>query len=510
MGKTSLVGQDWKSYWKGEAFQWLRENRGYTAPLTLEGCIEELEANHGCREAALAAFWNVYFAPEDPLPIPEVLLHMIDHLLGRPLPREDTFREEMQAIAYVKLHLAASVAVSLVYDEAYFKGQPLSESPSAISALETALQASKVIGTYPDEESLYDYSAGLVTGITRVELSLGRYEQGKHEEAFALWSSGALELIRHTLLKPLYRDLPFWDFSWVSQIIDGDPEHELIPYLPHSREPVDIKQGQTIFEKLKAHTHEVEDWRSVAHSCLMLSYVIPEMHDLTQGVSSFDRFEDTAVVAPLDYDEYDATRFWAKAEQFAELQMTSGQLRAYREDVEVVERKEAEKRLKRDFFDDDLWQQLEEITRNHLVSAECHWKRSEVDDMMNDLSMTAQSELPAIFPFLEPALFQREQSELKHMSNLLMENAATQAFIKGLKLSKGDEGFVLRELPQHLRDLAEARVAGAHLRPQTKPSKSTQEIRKLWLGVGQPGIFPRLAQIKRSLRQKQKEVTPAP
>lgn len=479
-----------KIYWRDKVFKWLEQNGNYHT-LDLNDCLEGLKRDEVKCGAAIAAFWNVYLNPNDSFSLDEAQLAKIKQLLQSTSSvisaQSQELKEKIQAKAFVALHLAGIVLISELTPES----PSWSEIPSVVEAIEIGLTAdsltppveidiSRTWGKDCFSKNLFDFSQILLSGIVSVEASRWLSHQGRHEDAFSLMANRCGYLYLTTIegeVVLLENEKRFL------QVAPG-----FTPYLPHSRGEFDIQEVVDLFREIKNHRQSVKDWKLIAESCALLQYFgLAEQFYDPWGIVE-DGEGRSAVTA---------VEFWAGAEAFAEQQMSPSEFRQY---LEEKERTEAQERLKRDFFDGGLWEVFEDDTRAKLEEAEHHWEKKQFGDMVNDLSMAAQSELPAMFPFLKQALHQAERSELRQMAYLLTVDTMTQASIKGLKLSKGDEGdenFVLEKLPRHLKDLASARVPASHLIPQVAQSKNPQEIRKLWLGINQPGILPHLARIKK-------------
>jgi len=130
-----------KIYWRDKAFKWLEQNGNYHT-LDLNDCLEELDRDEIKREAAMAAFWNVYLNPAASFSLDEAQLAKTKQLLQSTSSvissaQSQELKEKIQAKAFVALHLAGIVLISELSPES----PSLSEIPSVVEAIEIGLTA---------------------------------------------------------------------------------------------------------------------------------------------------------------------------------------------------------------------------------------------------------------------------------------------------------------------------------------------------------------------------------
>ena len=487
-----------KSYWKAKAFEWLRQKTGYQ-DFDLDKCLGNLERIPECREAALAAFWGTYLASQEPPNVSDEQIGRIRKILENPrVP--DMPKERTEAIAFVNLHLAGVLIVSLISPD-----HTLSESPTAIKALETGLAMSSLTGTIVVEDfsywgsqqfdqDLFRFSDVLVSGITFVESALWHAENGEYEEAFSLTGRGYQFLCLTISLNELT--------GWSKSNLPGAEGLKLpiikskrIPYyLPHSGKNFNIQEAADIFEVLKSNSRKVKDWGKVREVCQTLDYTAGDLYD--QG----------APIRDGEGNEWAPIEYWVSAVAFAECQMSPSELQTYKEEGES---REAERRLKRDFFD-NLWETLEPDVRELLVEIEIHWDRGQFNDVVMDLRPALEKELAATIPVLKQAyeIPKGPSNRLvsTRMLNLLKEDEVRD-WIKSHTLAP-DYTFIVKEIPSNLWKVINARNCFEHkddpfnLQPKSESAmiEDVKSLRKTMLGIGCEGVLVRLAKIKSAVR----------
>lgn len=132
-----------KSYWQTKAFEWLR-NHSYNN-FDLDSCLKNLEEKRFIREAALAAFWNVYLGNESALDIPNnsvIRLKELIHNLSDANPKGES-KEQASTILLLVGTVLASVPPS--YPLALFNSSEL---------LDKGLKAYAYSDSFRNEDSL--------------------------------------------------------------------------------------------------------------------------------------------------------------------------------------------------------------------------------------------------------------------------------------------------------------------------------------------------------------------
>lgn len=487
---------DRKIYWLGVAGEWLSQ-RGYPY-FDLNDCLERLEQDPECREAALAAFWKVYLVSHEMSTSErDEQVERINKILDTPFP-PDAPKETREAIAFSKMHLAGVLMVLLIS-----AGTPLSESPGATEAIEKVLQASEYLEPYEYGEGkditkdLINFSNVLVCGIASIEKARWRSENQEYEEAFSLIADGAEHLC----------------------LVDYGGEE--VPYLPSSGKKFEVQEAVDIFEHLKRRPEKVKSWARVKEIC-----------------QKFDRMSDPYpsgfglgewTITDGNGNQYDSIFYWRRAVGFAECKMSPSEF------WDTLRHREAEnhsQRLKTDFFGES-WEHLEPKTRESLIQMEINWyvspeRGGRLEAAANELRLAFEHEMNAIvFRRIGKAVNQILQNkELKKQLNLKSRNASNlslsemasllkeasnehslrvlsvRQFIEALPLPDTEKGLLYVKLPEYALDLARVRRKPEHRDNYNQIAREIRELRNQALGIGIESLLLRLAQIKMRLRQK--------
>ncbi|GEM_PF-5453807 len=293
--------------WMARGFQWLQERRKYHA-FDIDSCLNILKENIS-REAAFAAFWSTYLTNE-------LQPHMTDEQHGKlnqileHASAKSSGTKDMQDIAFVKLHLASLLAISLIRPDS-----PICKNPSLVTILEKSISAYELaeppkinidepenMGKELIEEDLLGFSILLTGGVVGVELALVRAEQRRYEEALNLMSRFAWDICATTIRPIISID-----------IIEGTHHQdvpEFLPYLPHSGCEFKIQEAVDIFEEIKAHGKDIKDWSDIQNSCDVLRYL---------GLCGL--YDPNESFKPFVAEGVGAIEYWGRAATFAEEQM---------------------------------------------------------------------------------------------------------------------------------------------------------------------------------------------
>ncbi len=213
---------------------------------------------------------------------------------------------------------------------------------------------------------------------------------------------------------------------------------------------------------------------------------------------------------------WEPTLFWQRANWWAESQLDASELRQWR-----MEREDqaAERRLETYFFDDESWRSLSERARSSLVNADRDWfsganTRSEA--LLNELKIATEEILlhglwdsldrwvagPGrerkdiqVFLDLKAALAKAGLTpDLNHYEQLC-RTAVAGAFLKRNGATGTERRWFAQQLPKRLRKLRNARRRAEHETASTWPRAQLKEFVAEFLGIGQPGIIPRLTKL---------------
>jgi len=474
--------------WRENAFQWLRENRQYD-DFNLDRCLEKLDENPANLEAALAAFWGVYLGDDLPPTIEDLQHERIRKLLDYGSKRSPC-SADIRDLAFVRLHLAGLLTVCLIRPD-----WPIAESPSVVHILEKAKEAYELAdppsmdiddppgwGNKLLKEDLLGFSTILVGGIISVELALRRAEQGKYEEAIQLINGAA------------------WDMCATNVEYESDQLANFVPYLPHSGRKFDIQDVIDIFEEVKTHARNINDWEDVKTFCDVLRYL-----------GFFNLYDpNMQVIRPFIAEGLSAFEYWGRAATFAEEQMriVASPLPILTRDA--VERTEIKERLRRDFFG-DLWEEIDKKTQDILVDAEIEWAHSRLDNMVKEIRQVVEIMLVNIFPFLEYTIRQSDgHLIIWRIREAIEKNPEIRATIDGLKIVNHDKIWIKDELIKFLREVNHVR--NYFEKDQYLPGKKSDKYQEMkekaisihnkLLGIGCEGVLPRLMRIKKTISSK--------
>jgi hypothetical protein len=473
--------------WKAIVFQWLEERMQYN-DFNLDNCLTILEDSPVNRAAALASFWGVYLADELPPVITDLQQDRIEKLLYNGSPK-DLLPEDIKNIAYVKLHLAGLLIICLIRPD-----WPIIENPSAVTALEKALEAyllavepgatDSIIddpsawGTKYFDDDLFTFSLVMVGGIACVELSFWRTEQRNYEEAFWDITNGAWNICA----------------ARIESKLDGLPSFK--PYLPHSGNQFNIQEAADIFEEVKKHSRDIKNWEYIQMGC-----------EAIQHLGYYELYDFLDSIKDANGDIFGAVEYWGRGSTFAE-----DQLRLVASPVPIVtrdmiERIDIRERLKRDFLQ-TYWEEIDSNTQEILLDAEMEWVHNRPGNMACDIRPMLERVLLSVFPFLKSTLTQRDNHMvLTRIRDYLQTKPVVQALIDGLPIDSRDKAWAKDDLPKFLQKVLDTRnyfEKEQHLldrksRKYLEMMETAISIHRELLGIGCEGMLPRLMRIKRSI-----------
>jgi len=480
----------YRIHWKAIVFQWLEERIQYN-DLSLDNCLTILEENPVNREVALASFWGVYLANELPPVISDLQQDRIEKILYNGSPN-GSLPEDIKNIAYVKLHLAGLLIICLIRPD-----WPIVENPSAVTALEKALEAYRLAetpgaidtiiddpsawGTKYFDDDLFTFSLVMVGGIALVELSLWRTEQRNYEEAFWDITNGAWNICAAT----------------VESKVDGLPDFK--PYLPHSGSQFNIQEVADIFEEVRKHPRDIRNWEYMLMGCVAIQHL--GYHDL------YDNLED--IIGDDRSEIIGAVEYWGRGATFAEERMRLDASPVPIVTRDMIERNDIRERLKRDFLQ-SYWDEIDSSAQEILVDAEMQWVHNRPDNMVCEFRPMLELVLPSVFPFLKSTVAQRDSRMiLTRIRDDLQTNAVVQALIDGLHTDSHDKAWVKDDLPKFLHKVIATRnhfekeqhLLDKKARKNLEMMEKAISIHRELLGIGCEGILLRLMRIKRSINR---------
>jgi hypothetical protein len=498
-GPPELPGRaEWKAWYRRKVFGWLMAKKGYLFE-SIDKSLSDLDDPDRQQAAATALFWNVYLADGEPRNLDAEQVRQIGDFVRR---REGkAAKEQEQLLAFVKLHLAGTLAVSLIRPDVR-----LAETPMAVRALEQAVEAFNRVdmgkvdtsGDYWGPRQLdsdaFVLSCVLVGSIAALELGLWQEEQGKCAEAFVMVHTAT------TLL----RLCDFWSYEKDSRL----SRPRAFEYLPHSWDELDFRDAVRIFNALRGDPDQVKynEWDNIRKACKYFGYL-------------YEYEWDTDLVTDSNGDKSQPLVYWTRAAAFAENEMSNrALLRALRED----EAERGKERLRHDFLY-DVWGDLAPEVRHHLINAETRWSAkgtSKYKEMMDEYRLALEELLADLFPHLaEKARRPMQRKEgtkqpslrLTKMQERLQSDLEIRKSITDASTRPSDSDFVLKDLPDFLGRVARLRNAFGHENDREVPMgpdeknrliEDANQVRRELLGIRHPEpILYRLVQTKRAMKR---------
>lgn len=245
-----------------------------------------------------------------------------------------------------------------------------------------------------------------------------------------------------------------------------------------------------------------EDWGHVASVC-------------KRFVSDWEYSEDRSLllerVTDTDGREEPWILYWRGAEAWASAQLEPNQLLDL---WHQQERDASQKRLKRYFFG-EAWRNIPEKAQGRLVNADHLWfsnaRGAATDGVLNDLQVAAQY---MCYDFIwEPLRMAKGDQNLLQFVNkdneLNIKNRFPtlwdyawvcrqrffKTFVQGFGLKEGDQLFLTECLSEDLDFLRRGRVVSEKDPNMRLHPEDIERLVKLFLGIGQPGVLRRLAEI---------------
>jgi hypothetical protein len=123
---------EWKSWYRHKALGSLMAKKEYFFE-SIDKSLNDLNDPDRQEAAAVALFWSVYLADGEPMRLAGDKVREIDEWLDQEMSKVS--KEEERRLAFVKLHLAGTLAISLIRP-----GVKLAEVPLAVKALERAVE----------------------------------------------------------------------------------------------------------------------------------------------------------------------------------------------------------------------------------------------------------------------------------------------------------------------------------------------------------------------------------
>ena len=322
------------------------------------------------------------------------------------------------------------------------------------------------------------FSAKLVSAITSAELSRVFYEKRDCEKAFQKLNGAAWSLCA-TRIK-----------SESNQI--GD----FVPYLPHTLESFSVQEAANLFEELKRHSKDVQDWDSIRVYC-----------DVMQYLGYNDLYDWLSDITDSNNDTCGVVEYWGKGTTYAEVQMSLMTSPVPLLTYDAKEKTDTLVRLKRDFFP-STWESMSRQSQELLVDAEVEWIHNRLDNMIKDLRPMLESELLADFPFIQHVITMNDPRLISTRIRDELEKPAVRSAIDSLNLDSGDKQWLKDRLRRILHDLTDTR--NFFEKEQVKHERESDKYRQmaakataihhLLLGIGCESALRRIMKIKKDIQ----------
>lgn len=505
-----------------------------TGDVPLDVLLVEQFETHGSEldaDKATDLFWNVVRptvisglgssgkvkvqeAPPLPDDIEEVLLEKLGKL-------EEDFRVPYQpdvdqwTIAdslFIYAYIAAARALRLKRKVGY--------SDDVRQSLEGVLQVVRRLGMNPVFASGGPFgivSIGALTGLVSLEAFRIKRLDASYGEALHLLAEGLryIAYARSDTEEPL---------DWIEQEFPDNvaDERQWRSRLNEYLQTIDVNAQETAdaFEAIRSRG-KCDDWKQVVEDCKALAEFWnlcgKDQQEWAPGPDNtiIITTKNDQLVTDAQGKEWTWLEFWRRAQGWAEAQLSPSELR---ELLNQREDEAAEERLRAYFFGGDLWYQLSERAQRSLADADRAWhsaRAGRIEAVLNDLQVATES-LCYTFVWeglraakgkqslLEFVNRDAELQERRHQPTLAdyawaCRQPFFKEFITAPNLTGTERDFLARELPNALNGLRKLRDAAQHDPKRTWRREEVAPFVREFLGIGQQGVLPTLAEICRKV-----------
>ena len=439
---------------------------------------------------------------------------------------------DVQAL-YVSAHLESARLIRLLNWHGVSD-----ESKSALKvAAETQSRCEKALGDYQNAPWPAIYSPSLKALSSFFDASRFHIQksEGDYEEALASVAK-AVEMFQETRILLLPHR-----YKWASTYEEVWP-YTIIQRLHQSASWMDLLDAQAVadcFEAVRSGGR-IKDRQRFASTCqrlLNFSTETPWLKPKQElGVSDVlqSYMQQPNSSQPIDWQSpwqtpiqvrelrdgdgkyWEPTLFWQRANWWAESQLDPSELRQWHIEQED---QAAERRLGAYFLDDRSWESLSERARSSLVNADRDWfsranARSEA--LLNELKIATEEILlhglwepldrwitgpgrerkdREIFLNLKAGLHKNDLTpDLSHYERIC-GTTVTRAFLKKKGVPEIERRWVAEQLPKRLKKLRYARRRAEHETTNRLARSQLKDFVDEFLGIGQPGIIPRLTKV---------------
>ncbi len=276
------------------------------------------------------------------------------------------------------------------------------------------------------------------------------------------------------------------------------------------------------FEEIKSSRSYEYDWRQLLNYCDRIVEYWPREDDgIPYGIYDINLW-----VRDSEGQALKAFSYWNSAKGWLEANLEPSELR---DELRKEEDEKAEQRLKRYFFSEEQWNQLPERAQRSLVEADRVWYTSRLGNVgsaLDHLRIATEEVLCELFwrpcykwldnkkslddPRLLDLHTTRKELNQNNKQPSLVEfecmlgSESFKIFCETLTLDKEQREFVLRNLPEALKELRRERRRAAHSIGRVIRRGEVSRLYSEFLGISRYGVLPRLIDLKLQLSRAQK------
>ena len=480
---------------------------------------------NGAMYDAMRLFWGVYElwrhgqTPGGPYVPPEYetlfLEWLEDHQFSHRVPYvpdSDDVGDNYDALL-IYVHISAARAFRIRRG-----GETSEEMLDCLTEVEQAMARLEATpggpGLFLDEAPSIYTSGAIILAMVYVELWRVRQAEGRYVEALH-YLAGAAQYY-HAASVNFYDDLI--DLLWPDAAME---EHCWESRLQGLLTGLHISAVEAVstFQLIRYHSESVEDWGQVSRNCGAISdlpihiWDFSELEDnesdrliavtTAESETGFNQARDDLIVLnPEITDERRGTvtwgEFWYGAKQWSSAQLSPSEYRRMRQ-ADLTEA--AERRLARYFFH-GTWNSLPERAQGRLISADINWNSHQGvsrESILNDLLRTVEE---MCYTYIAKPLRNTEKAAALGVRRYIeiCEDPRFEDFAAQRQLEDDEVRFLTENLPAAMRQLADERNAADHVAGVSAANDIVTSAYRLFMGIGQSGILPELAQVGRKLK----------
>ena len=344
------------------------------------------------------------------------------------------------------------------------------------------------------------------------ELGRVRHREGRY--------SDALSYMAQAVYETSYAAVGYIDDEPYTAKVDVD-RIPLAPTIPlkdrlfKGFDDISLQDIAAIFSALKA-SGQTDSWSQAVEDCEYLLQASELPYDFSDG----DGYPVEGTVGWFKGVKNDEghfltwREFWAAAKAWASAQLSPNEYRKMREEDE---KSASERRLKNYFFRRD-WSELPERSKERLVNADINWNRPvqvALEAILSDLRIATED---ICYKFIwEPlsgskdsqdftqSVLEKEDGRVRERPEIgdyayVCFSSHFKSFLEKQKLHRSDIVFLTKDLPEAMDNLRKARNIAEH-ESKTWTRDEVGRHFLLFIGIGQRGVLPKLADIGRKLRK---------